>query len=81
MREDAASLQRALESTGLRADSGGLEFSLRNQSFNGHGGQSNGAATSVTRLIVVDEDMPASHTAASGYARLLGLGTGVDIRV
>lgn len=86
LRQDASSLQRALESTGLKAGSGGLEFSLRNQSFGGEGGgqrggQSNGTASPVARIIVPDEDMPAGPTAPRGYARLLGVGTGVDIRV
>jgi flagellar hook-length control protein FliK len=86
LRQDASSLQRALESTGLKSGSGGLEFSLRNQSFGGagggqHGGQSNGTASPVARIIVSDEDMPAGQTAPRGYARLSGVGTGVDIRV
>ena len=86
LRQDASSLQRALESTGLKANSNGLEFSLRNQSFNGQGGgqrggQSNGTTASIARIIVPDADMPAGQTATRGYARLLGVGTGVDIRV
>ena len=86
LRQDASSLQRALESTGLKANSGGLEFSLRNHSFGGQGGgqrggQSNGTTPSVARIIVSDADMPAGQTATRGYARLLGVGTGVDIRV
>jgi chemotaxis protein MotD len=86
LRQDASSLQRALESTGLKANSGGLEFSLRNHPFGGQGGgqrggQSNGTTPSVARIIVSDADMPAGQTATRGYARLLGVGTGVDIRV
>jgi flagellar hook-length control protein FliK len=86
LRQDASSLQRALESTGLKAGSGGLEFSLRNQSFGGEaggqrGGQSNGTTSPIARIVVPDEDMPAGQTATRGYARLLGVGAGVDIRV
>jgi flagellar hook-length control protein FliK len=86
LRQDASSLQRALESTGLKANSNGLEFSLRNQSFNGQGGgqrggQSNGTTASVARIMVPDADVPAGQTATRGYARLLGVGSGVDIRV
>jgi flagellar hook-length control protein FliK len=86
LRQDASSLQRALESTGLKTGSGGLEFSLRHQSSGGEGGgqrggQSNGTASPVARIIVSDEDMPAGQTAPRGYARLLGVGSGVDIRV
>jgi len=86
LRQDASSLQRALESTGLKTNSNGLEFSLRNQSFSGQrggqrGGQSNGTTASIARIIVPDADMPAGQTATRGYARLLGVGTGVDIRV
>jgi flagellar hook-length control protein FliK len=86
LRQDASSLQRALESTGLKANSGGLEFSLRNHSSGGQGGgqrggQSNGTTASVARIVVSDADMPAGQTATRGYARLLGVGTGVDIRV
>jgi flagellar hook-length control protein FliK len=86
LRQDASSLQRALESTGLKAGSGGLEFSLRNQSFGGEAGgqrgsRSNGTPSSVARIIVPDEGMPAGQTATRGYARLLGVGAGVDIRV
>jgi flagellar hook-length control protein FliK len=86
LRQDASSLQRALESTGLKAGSGGLEFSLRNQSFGGEaggqrGGRSNGSPSPVARIIVPDEGLPAGQTATRGYARLLGGGAGVDIRV
>jgi flagellar hook-length control protein FliK len=86
LRQDASSLQRALESTGLKAGSGGLEFSLRNQSFGGEAGgqrgsRSNGTPSSVARIIVPDEGVPAGQTATRGYARLLGVGAGVDIRV
>jgi flagellar hook-length control protein FliK len=86
LRQDASSLQRALESTGLKANSAGLEFSLRNHSFGGQGGgqrggQSNGTTSSVARIVVSDADMPAGQTATRGYARPLGVGTGVDIRV
>jgi flagellar hook-length control protein FliK len=86
LRQDAPSLQRALESTGLKAGSGGLEFSLRNQSSGGEaggqrGGQSNATASPVARIIVTDEDILAGQSAPRSYARLLGVGTGVDIRV
>jgi len=80
LKQDAPALQRALESAGLKTDSGGLEFSLRNQSFGG-GQSSNNPATPVARIIVPDATLPPVETAARGYGRLSGPGGGVDIRV
>lgn len=82
LRQDASSLQRALESAGLKTGGGGLEFSLRNQSFAGNGGgHPNSATTPSTRIVVLDEELPAVQTIARGYGQLRGLGAGVDIRV
>jgi chemotaxis protein MotD len=78
LRRDAPSLERALHNAGLKTGEQGLEFSLRNQSFDRDQGGRNESGAS--RLIVPDEVQPSSPP-ASGYGRRLGIGGGIDIRV
>ncbi len=80
LRQDAPQLQQALNDAGLKTDSGGLQFSLRDQSSSGqnNGGNSNPNAQ---RLIVSDEDAVPAAVAGRSYGRSLGSSGGVDIRV
>ena len=80
LRQDAPQLQQALNDAGLKSGSGGLQFSLRDQSSSGQnsGNQSGGNAQ---RLIVSDENATPSVAAGQSYGRLLGSSGGVDIRV
>src|SRR5262249_56616535 len=79
LRRDAPQLERALQHAGLNTD-GGLQFSLRDQSFTGRD-QSQNSGSNVSHLIVPDDEQAASEAARRGYGRLIGLGSGVDIRV
>jgi flagellar hook-length control protein FliK len=76
LRRDAPSLERALQQAGLKTD-GGIDFSLRDQSFREQAPRDNAP---VTRLIIPDDEAVSSE-AVRGYGRLIGLGGGVDIRV
>jgi len=79
LRRDAPQLERALQQAGLNTE-GGLQFSLRDQSFAGRDQpQSNGS--NVSQLIIPEDEQAASEAARRGYGRLIGLGGGVDIRV
>jgi flagellar hook-length control protein FliK len=76
LRRDAPQLERALQHAGLNTE-GGLQFSLRDQSFANRDQTQQNAAT----LIVPDDEPAAADAARRGYGRLIGLGGGVDIRV
>jgi flagellar hook-length control protein FliK len=82
LQQTAPQLQQALNDAGLKTGSGGLQFSLRDQSNSGQNGnndQSNGQAH---RLIVSDEDaVPAAAVAGRSYGRMLSSNGGIDIRV
>ena len=80
LRQDANQLQRALDNAGLSTGSGGLQFSLRDQSSQGQndGNQSNPNAH---RLVVSEDDSVPAVTAGRNYGRMLGSSSGVDIRV
>jgi flagellar hook-length control protein FliK len=79
LRRDAPQLERALQHAGLNTE-GGLQFSLRDQSF-GQRDQFPRESASVSHLIVPEDDTAAAEAARRGYGRLIGLGGGVDIRV
>jgi len=79
LRRDAPQLERALQHAGLNTD-GGLQFSLRDQSFTPRD-QSHNSGSNVSQLIIPDDEQTASEAARRGYGRLIGLGGGVDIRV
>jgi len=80
LRQDAPQLQRALDDAGLKTGSGGLQFSLRDQSSSGQnsGNQTGGNAQ---RLVVSEEDTIPAAVAGRTYGRMLGSSSGVDIRV
>jgi hypothetical protein len=79
LRQDAPQLQQALSDAGLKTDSGGLQFSLRDQSSGQNSG--NDSNPNAQRLIVSDEDAVPAAVAGRSYGRSLGSSTGVDIRV
>jgi flagellar hook-length control protein FliK len=80
LRQDAPQLQRALDDAGVKTGSGGLQFSLRDQSSSG---QNNGGDSrpNAQRLIIVDEDTLSASVAGRSYGRSLAASGGVDIRV
>jgi flagellar hook-length control protein FliK len=80
LRQDAPQLQRALDDAGLKTASGGLQFSLRDQSSSG---QNNGSNTppNAQRLIITEEDPVSAAVAGRTYGRPLAGSGGVDIRV
>jgi hypothetical protein len=78
LRRDAPQLERALQHAGLNTE-GGLQFSLRDQTFANREQMPRDAAP--THLIVPDDELAAAEAARRGYGRLIGLGGGVDIRV
>jgi flagellar hook-length control protein FliK len=80
LRQDAPQLQQALNDAGLKTGSGGLQFSLRDQSSSG---QNNGNDTgrNAQRLIVSNENAVPAAIAGQTYGRLPGSSSGVDIRV
>jgi len=80
LRRDAPQLERALQHAGLNTE-GGLQFSLRDQNFTGRDPSPQPGSTSVSHLIIPDDEQAASEAARRGYGRLIGLGGGVDIRV
>ena len=55
LRQDAPQLQRALDDAGLKTGTGGLQFSLRDQSSSGQNG-GNEAGRDAQRLVINDED-------------------------
>jgi flagellar hook-length control protein FliK len=79
LRQDAPQLQQALNDAGLKTDSGGLQFSLRDQSSGQNSG--NDSNPNAQQLIVSDEDAVPAAVAGRSYGRSLGSSTGVDIRV
>ena len=80
LRQDAPQLLRALDDAGLKTGSGGLQFSLRDQSSSG---QNNGNDTNpnAQRLTISEEDTIPASVAGRTYGRALGPSSGVDIRV
>jgi flagellar hook-length control protein FliK len=78
LRRDAPQLERALQQAGLKTSDSGLQFSLRDQSFSQqHQGREPQAPT---RIVMPDETLAPIETQRH-YARLAGIGSGVDIRV
>ena len=80
LRRDAPALERALQSAGLKTGEQGLEFSLRDQ-MPGRDHNDEKAPSRAARVVVADDEVPASAAARNGYGRLIGLGAGIDIRV
>ena len=80
LRQDANQLQRALDNAGLSTGSGGLQFSLRDQSSQGQN-DGNQSKPNAHRLVVSEDDSVPAAVAGRGYGRMLGSSSGVDIRV
>jgi flagellar hook-length control protein FliK len=80
LRQDSSQLQRALDDAGLKTASGGLQFSLRDQSSSGQN-SGNDFSSNAHRLVISEEDATPVATAERSYGRPLGSRSGVDIRV
>ncbi len=78
LRRDAPQLQRALDDAGLKTGSGGLQFSLRDQSSSPDRDDS---GSSRQQRIVVSEDVIASEVAGRSYGRAMPARGGLDIRI
>jgi flagellar hook-length control protein FliK len=82
LQQDAPQLQQALNDAGLKTGSGGLQFSLRDQSSsNQNNGNNNQTGTPSQRLIVGNEETAPPLVAGRPYGRMPGSSGGVDIRV
>jgi len=79
LRQDAPQLQRALDDAGLKTGTGGLQFSLRDQSSSGQ--NSNSGGSNAQRLVVSEDDSVPAAIAGRSYGRTLLSSAGVDIRV
>ncbi|RIK96745.1 MAG: hypothetical protein DCC74_09530 [Proteobacteria bacterium] len=77
LRRDAPHLQRALDDAGLKTGSGGLQFSLRDQTPQNRDDGDTGARP----RIVIADDVVAAETAGRNYGRPLQASSGLDIRV
>ena len=80
LRQDAPQLQRALDDAGFKTGSGGLQFSLRDQSSSGQN-SGNQTSSNAQRLVISEEDTIPAAVAGRTYGRMLGSSSGVDIRV
>ena len=80
LQQDAPQLQRALDDAGLKTGSGGLQFSLRDQSSSSQN-SGNQTGSNAQRLVVSEEDTIPAAVAGRTYGRMLGSSSGVDIRV
>ncbi len=80
LRQDAPQLQRQLDDAGFKTGSGGLQFSLRDQSSSN---QNNGDETgrNAQRLVVSSEDPTPAAVVGRTYGRMLGSSSGIDIKV
>jgi len=68
-----------LQDAGLKTGGEGLQFSLRDQSFNG--GQNGDSRSSAAQAVAIDDTLPAVDVGTSSYTRYIGRIGGVDIRV
>lgn len=80
LQQDAPQLQQALSDAGLKTGSGGLQFSLRDQSQSGQNNQ-NQSGAQPQRLVISEEDSVPATVAGRSYGRMLGASGGVDISV
>jgi flagellar hook-length control protein FliK len=80
LRQDAPQLQQALDDAGFKTGSGGLQFSLRDQSSSGQN-SGNDSGRNAQRLIISNDDTIPAAVAGRSYGRSLGSSSGVDIRV
>jgi flagellar hook-length control protein FliK len=80
LQQDAPQLQQALNDAGLKTGSGGLQFSLRDQSSSGQNNNGNLTNGNAHQLVVSEEDT-VSPAAVGRYGRIAGTSGGIDIRV
>ena len=80
LRQDAPQLQQALNDAGLKTGSGGLQFSLRDQSQSGQQ-NNNQSGAQPQRLVINEDDTIPAAVAGRSYGRMLTGNGGVDIRV
>jgi flagellar hook-length control protein FliK len=78
LRRDAHQLERALQDAGLKTSDNSLQFSLRDQSFNGRNDQGN---SNNPRLLIDDAELLAAESAAATYGVTARGNGGIDIRV
>jgi flagellar hook-length control protein FliK len=81
LQQDAPQLQQALNDAGLKTGSGGLQFSLRDQSSSGQNNSNNQSGAQPQRLVINEDDTIPAAVAGRSYGRMLGGNGGVDIRV
>jgi len=81
LRQDAPQLQQALNDAGLKTGSGGLQFSLRDQSSSGQNSNYNQSGGQPQRLVISEDDSVPATVARRSYGRMLGASGGVDISV
>ena len=81
LQQDAPQLQQALNDAGLKTGSGGLQFSLRDQSSSGQNNSNNQSGAQPQRLMISEDDTIPAAVAGRSYGRMLGGNGGVDIRV
>jgi len=79
LRRDATGLMRSLQDAGLKTAGDGLQFSLRDQSFNG--GQNGDNRSNASQAVAIDDTLPGVDVGTNGYTRYIGRIGGVDIRV
>lgn len=79
LRRDASTLERALQQAGLKTSDHGLEFTLRDQGSMQRDAREH-SPRNAQQTIIPDADI-LPEQAASGYSRLLGTGSGIDIRI
>jgi len=70
LRQDAPQLQRALDDAGLKTGNGGLQFSLRDQSFVRSGRQRTGR--NAQRLVISDDETIPAAVAGRTYGACSG---------
>jgi flagellar hook-length control protein FliK len=80
LRQDAPQLQRALDDAGLKTGSGGLQFSLRDQSSSSQN-SGNDSSSNAQRLVIGEEDATPATVAGRTYGHSFGSSSGVDITV
>ena len=83
LQQDAPQLQQALNDAGLKTGSGGLQFSLRDQSSYGSGqnGNNNSTSGNARQLVISEDETMQAALAGQLYGRMSGASAGVDIRV
>ena len=81
LRQDAPQLQQALNDAGLKTGSGGLQFSLRDQSSGQNSNNNNQTGGQPQRLVISEDDNASAAVAGRSYGRMLGASGGVDISV